>query len=69
MLYFSTEGFDPHVEDGQVFVWEANKLRAVGSSDFVKNTDFANISKAGVSKMWTSTNEDGEIGLNISTEV
>ena len=58
-----------NLEDGQVFVWEANKLRAVGSSDFVKNTDFANISKAGVSKMWTSTNEDEEIGLNISTEV
>lgn len=58
-----------NLKEGQVLVWDGTKLRAIGSSDFVKNTDFANISKAGVSKMWTSTNEDGEIGLNISTEV
>ena len=58
-----------NLQEGQVLIWDGKNLKAVGSSDFVKNTDFANISKAGVSKMWTSTNEDGEIGLNISTEV
>lgn len=109
---------------GQVLVWDGTNLKAVGSSDFVKNTDIATTSKAGIikvggglstsvgylvvsrasnsmidaktnqnypivpanldyavgtvkasetqsgtAKMWTSTNEDGEIGLNISTEV
>lgn len=36
--------------NGQVLVWDAEKLRAVGSSNFVKNTDYATISKAGVVK-------------------
>ena len=35
----------------------------------VSFTDFATEERAGVIKAWTSTNEDGEIGLNISTEV
>lgn len=55
--------------DGQVLIWDGTKLRAIGSSDFIKNTDVASITKAGIAKMWTSTNNDGEIGLNISTEV
>jgi hypothetical protein len=146
-----------NLQDGQVLIWDGTKLRAIGSSDFIKNTDIAqregdyglvklgttangisvdkngilysvgarddeiqseaassyrnlqprNISliiktgmtknqlewtdeektsarnllntigindyssetKAGILKAWTSTNEDGEIGLNISTEV
>ena len=55
--------------DGQVLVWNGTQLKAVGSSDYVKNTDIASQTKLGLIKAWTSTNEDGEIGLNISTEV
>ena len=58
-----------NLQNGQVLVWNGTQLKAVGSSDYIKNTDFATDSKGGVVKMWTSTNEDGEIGLNISTEV
>lgn len=54
---------------GQVLIWDGTKLRAVGSSEYVKNTDTASETKLGLVKTWTSTNEDGEIGLNISTEV
>ena len=58
-----------NLQEGQVLVWDGNKLRAVGSSDYVKNTDVASITNMGVAKMWVSTNKDGEKGLNISTEV
>ena len=54
---------------GQVLVWDGSKLRAIGSDEYVKNTDTATSTRLGLAKMWTSTNEDGEIGLNISTEV
>lgn len=115
-----------NLQEGQVLVWDGTKLRAVGSDEFVKNTDYATQDKAGVikysptwgvnmnstgfiyvneatpslidkknnhynpitpanldyavgtvkasetqsgtAKMWIST-EDGETGLNISTEV
>ena len=55
--------------DGQVLVWNGTQLKAVGSSDYVKNNQVASETKLGLVKTWTSTNEDGEIGLNISTEV
>lgn len=58
-----------NLQAGQVLVWDGTNLRAVGSSDYVKNTDVASITNFGLIKAWTSTNEDGEIGLNISTEV
>ena len=58
-----------NLTEGQVLVWDGVKLRAVGSNDFVKNTDVASETKLGLIKAWMSTNEDGEIGLNISTEV
>ena len=35
----------------------------------IKKTDYATEIKAGIIKMWTSTDEEGNIGLNISTEV
>lgn len=35
--------------------------------NYVKNTDFATQTVAGVVRMWTSTDEEGNIGLNIST--
>jgi hypothetical protein len=54
---------------GQVLVWDGTNLKAIGSNEFVKNTDVASEIKLGLIKVWTSTNEDGEIGLNISTEV
>lgn len=37
--------------NGQVLVWDAEKLRAVGSSNFVKNTDYATSVKGGVVKV------------------
>lgn len=37
--------------------------------NYIKNTDFATQTVGGVVKMWTSTDEEGNIGLNISTEV
>lgn len=55
-------------QDPTVNVW----IDSDGESDmskYVKFTDVASETKAGVVKMWTSTNEEGEIGLNISTEV
>ncbi|MBQ7139999.1 MAG: hypothetical protein IJO32_00675 [Bacilli bacterium] len=45
------------------------ETQKVDLTDYVQFTDVATSTKAGVVKMWTSTNEDGEIGLNISTEV
>lgn len=57
-----------NLKTGQVLVWDGTNLKAVGSDAYVKNTDFASMTKAGVIKTWMSTNEDGEIGLNISTE-
>jgi hypothetical protein len=37
--------------------------------NYVKKTDFATQTVGGVVKMWTSADEEGNIGLNISTEV
>ena len=42
---------------------------AVDLTDYIKNTDYATQTKGGVVKVWTSTDENGDIGLNISTEV
>ena len=120
-----------NLTDGQLLKWDATNLKAVGTNDYVKKTDYAGTKTAGVvfgvasfgvdvfqtsawtgymyirkasnteidgksdnykpivpanldyavgsvkasetqsgtAKMWTSTNENGEIGLNISTEV
>lgn len=44
------------------------ETQKVDLTEYIKNTDYATSSKAGIVRMWTST-EDGEIGLNISTEV
>ena len=64
--------------NGQVFVWDSENQRAAGSSEYAKNTvvdaKIANAVKPasqtilGVAKMWTTTNSDGEVTLNISTE-
>lgn len=35
---------------------------------YIQNTDFATQNKAGIVKMWTSIDEEGNLGLNISTE-
>ena len=58
-----------NLRNGQVLTWDNSQLKAVGSDDFIKNTDAASVTKMGISKMWVSANEDGELGLNISTEV
>ena len=58
-----------NLTSGQVLVWDGKNLKAIGSNDYIKNTDVATETKLGLVKTWTSTNEDGEIGLNISTEV
>jgi Sec-independent protein translocase protein TatA len=58
-----------NLKEGQVLVWDGTNLKAIGSDDYVKNTDVASQNNFGLIKAWMSTNEDGEIGLNISTEV
>lgn len=50
------------------FVWEHLGSTAIDLTDYVKKTDYATQNVGGVSKMWTSYNEDSEIGLNISTQ-
>lgn len=44
------------------------ETQKVDLTNYAKYTDYATQSKGGVVKMWTSTDEDGNIGLNISTE-
>ena len=58
-----------NLTNGQVLVWDGTNLKAIGSSDYVKNTEVASETKLGLVKVWTSTNDSGDIGLNISTEV
>lgn len=58
-----------NLTDGQVLIWDANNLKAKGSSDYVKNNQVASETKLGLVKVWTSVNGDGDVGLNISTEV
>lgn len=41
------------LSDGEVLVWNATTNRAEGSADYVKNTDYATTSKAGVVKVGT----------------
>lgn len=52
--------------DGEVMVWNATNNRAEGSSDFVKTTDYATNSKAGVVKAQTVANTNR--GVYISSE-
>ena len=58
-----------NLTDGQVLIWDANNLKAKGSSDYVKNNQVASETKLGLVKVWASINADGDKGLNISTEV
>ena len=37
-----------NLQDGQVLVWDGTNLKAVGSSSYVKDTDYATTSKAGI---------------------
>lgn len=46
-----------------------NTSQLTNDSNYVKNNDVATQTKLGLVKMWTSINEDGDVGLNISTEV
>lgn len=46
--------------DGQVFVWDGNKLKAVTSDQYVKNTDYASAANAGVVRVQQN------YGVNIS---
>lgn len=50
---------------------KANNYKAIVPSnlDYAVGTVKASESQSGTAKMWISENEDGEIGLNISTEV
>lgn len=40
-----------NLTEGQVLTWDSEKLRAIGSSDFVKNTDYATTTNAGIVKV------------------
>lgn len=55
--------------NGEPIIIPTKTSELTNDSGYVKNTDIATKTTAGVVKMWTSTNEDGELGLNISTEV
>lgn len=46
----------------------ALETQKVDLTNYVENTDYATQTTGGVAKMWTSYNEDNELGLNISTE-
>lgn len=54
--------------DGSVLTWDSETNRAVGNSNYVKNTDYATVSKGGVVKLngtygLTMFNQNGEAGL------
>ena len=63
-LLLSDNGF--HVG---YYILSALETQKVDLTNYIKNTDVATSTKAGVIKAWVSTNADGENGLNISTEV
>ena len=63
-LLLSDNGF--HVG---YYILSALETQKVDLANYIKNTDVATSTKAGVIKAWASTNADGENGLNISTEV
>lgn len=70
----SKEGADNDVYNEYIWIEATSSFELIGTTavdltDYVKNTDYATQDKSGVVKMWTSTDEDGNIGLNISTEV
>ena len=80
-IYFtpSTDPKDKDVFDEWVYVnkgteespnwdWEYLGSTAIDLTDYVKKTDYATQNVGGISKMWTSYNEDSEIGLNIATK-
>ena len=46
----------------------ALETQKVDLTNYVENTDYGTQNTGGVVKVWTSYNEDNEIGLNISTE-
>ena len=67
------EGTDEDIYGEFIWIEETSEFELIGTTavdltDYVKNTDYATQTKAGVVKMWTTT-EDGKLGLNISTEV
>ena len=72
-LYFvPKEGSANDVYNEYIWIEETSHYEFFGTTqvdltDYVKNTDFATQDKGGVVKLWTST-EDGNLGLNISTE-
>ena len=43
-----------NLQEGQVLVWDGTNLKAIGSSDYVKNTDVASITNFGLIKAWAS---------------
>lgn len=56
------------ISNGQVLVWDSSELKAVGSSDYIKKTDYAGKTSAGIAKIWSETDSSGDVTLNISTE-
>ena len=46
-----TRDEEANLTTGQVLVWDGTNLRAIGSSNYVKNTDYATSSKGGVVKV------------------
>lgn len=56
-----TRDEEVNLTTGQVLVWDGTNLRAIGSSDYVKNTDYATLEKAGIVK-----NGGSSMGIQIN---
>ena len=68
-----TRDEEANLTTGQVLVWDGTNLRAIGSSNYVKNTDYATSIKGGIVKVSDAGNngiyidESGNIGVSQAT--
>ena len=64
-----------NLQEGQVLIWDGTKLRAVGSSDFVKNTDYVTSTTPGIVKIgsglgiWLNANKELYVVKATDTEI
>lgn len=59
-----------NLTDGQLLKWDGTQLKAIGADiSQVVGSVKASETQFGTIRVWKSVNEDGEVGLNISTEV
>lgn len=68
-----TRDEEANLTTGQVLVWDGTNLRAIGSSNYVKNTDYATSSYAGLVRTESfngvmTTTSNGELCISKATE-